>query len=250
MSYSRANMQRTLSQVALKKRNAYRGGDHWIKVTFDSPEAADLACHCSPHPVHGHLVYAELYRGIGPPNDAPIPYSNAGAQIDGLSLPKSFSTNTLSASTLEGSPESSNTASSATATGSGNTRRPSQPFLPRSTTTPNIGSFNTSNPVEAESTALQQRPAAQLRPLRVPGATRAVLLPAEQAFLPTPPRYTGTTGWLLAVFFGSKAEMIGSEVPRTEDGSFDWKNATFYWCFFAWLDSIFGTDMCGLRGDD
>lgn len=244
MSFSRAKMQRSLSQAALKKRNAYRGGEHWIKVTFDSPEAADLACHCSPHPVHGYLVYAEPYRGTGPPEDAPIPYSNAGAQLDTQSLPKSFSTNTLSQATLSGSPESSNTLSSATVTGNQLT----QPSIPRSTTIPNL---STNNPFElsrAGTTALQERPEPIQRPMRVPGATRAVLLPPEQAFLPAAPKSSGPA--FISALIGGKGDIVGSSVPRTEDGAFDWKNASLYWIFFAWLDSIFGTDMCGLKGDD
>ena len=242
MSFNRAKLQRVLSQAALKKRNAYRGGDHWIKVTFDSPEAAELACSCSPHAVHGHLVYAEPYRGTGPPDDAAIPYSNAGAQLDTQSLPKSFSTNTLSADTLSGSPESSNTLSSATITGPA---QPSQSLITRSITTPSLFA-------PGESTALQASGPTgieiQKRPLRVPGAKRAVLLPAEQALLPPKKDYSGALGTLKAL--AAPWDLVGGQVPRLEDGSFDWKTASLYWCFFAWLDSIFGTDICGLKGDD
>lgn len=249
LSFSRAKMQRNLSQAALKKRNAYRGGDHWIKVTFDSPEAADLACHCSPHAVHGFLVYAEPYRGTGPPNDAAIPYSNAGAQIDTQTVPKTFSTANVPHDPISGSPESSNTMSSATATDSVNLRPRNAAALSQGATIPqSIGRFPSENSF-ATTTALQERPAAQPRASRLPGATRAVLLPAEQAFLPAAPRYTGILSALMAPF-GGKSDLIGSQVPRKEDGTFDWVNATFYWCFFAWLDSIFGTDMCGLKGDD
>lgn len=238
LSYNRAKMQRNLSQAALKKRNAYRGGQHWIKVTFDSPEAADLACHRSPHALHGYLVYAELYRGVPPPTDVPVPYSNAGAQVDSQSLPTSFSTNTLT-----GSPTSSNTLSTATVTGND----VAMSALPRSSTLPSFGTVSRLNANESpESSAVQQRP------MRVPGAKRAVLLPADQAFLPAKPRYAGFVASLpiLSLFLSGKGDLIGSQVPRREDGSFDWKTASLYWCFFAWLDAIFGTDMCGIKGDD
>lgn len=237
LSYNRAKMQRSLSQAALKKRNAYRGGQHWIKVTFDSPEAADLACHCSPHALHGYLVYAELYRGVAPPTDAPVPYSNAGAQVDSQSLPTSFSTTTLAFST------SSNTLSTATVTGND----VAMSDRPSNRTVPNVWNMTRSNNTEqAQPSAVQQRP------MRVPGAKRAVLLPADQAFLPAPPRYAGFLASLpiLSLFLGGKGDLIGSQVPRREDGSFDWKTASLYWCFFAWLDSIFGTDICGIKGDD
>ncbi|GAB7356286.1 hypothetical protein MBLNU459_g7091t1 [Dothideomycetes sp. NU459] len=244
LSYNRAKMQRTLSQAALKKRNAYRGGQHWIKVTFDSPEAADLACHCSPHALHGYLVYAEPYRGVAPPTDAPVPYSNAGAQVDSQSLPTSFSTTTLS----NGSPTSSNTLSTATVTGNDIP----QSVLPRGSTLSSFDSQSSRALSRTSTTALDESTSVQQRPLRVAGAKRAVLLPADQAFLPAPARGTGFLGSLpiLGLLFTSKGDVIGSQVPRLEDGSFDWKTASLYWCFFAWLDSILGTDICGLKGDD
>ncbi|KAI5274765.1 hypothetical protein E4T47_02283 [Aureobasidium subglaciale] len=228
LTYSRAKLaQRSLSQAALRKRNAYRGGDHWIKVTFDSPEAADLATHCSPHPIHGFLVYAELFRGSGPPNDAPIPYSNAGAQIDGPSLPPTFSTRDTLTPT-----ESSNTLSSATMT--------AQP-----TSSTNLTQVS-------NTTALASSTPAQKRPMRIPGATRAVLKPADLAFAePSKTVSSSLASWpIINLFVGTKGDVIGSAVPRTDDGNFDWKNASLYWLIFAWLDYWLGTDMCGLRGDD
>ncbi|KAI5203601.1 hypothetical protein E4T39_04093 [Aureobasidium subglaciale] len=228
LTYSRAKLaQRSLSQTALRKRNAYRGGDHWIKVTFDSPEAADLATHCSPHPIHGFLVYAELFRGSGPPNDAPIPYSNAGAQIDGPSLPPTFSTRDTLTPT-----DSSNTLSSATIT--------AQP------------SSSTNLAQISNTTALAPTTPVQKRPMRIPGATRAVLKPADLAFAePSKTVSSSLASWpIINLFVGTKGDVIGSAVPRTDDGNFDWKNASLYWLIFAWLDYWLGTDMCGLRGDD
>ncbi|EKG18095.1 hypothetical protein MPH_04627 [Macrophomina phaseolina MS6] len=132
---------RVLSAAALRKKNTYSGGNHWIKVTFDSPEAADRACHYSPHILHGHAVFAELYRGTGPTRgDVAIPSSHAGLAAD---------------TSLHSSP-----------TNSGGT------------------------------------------------------------------------------------EVIGSEVPRKEDGSFDWEAASMYWKVWAWIDSLLGTDFLGISGDD
>ena len=245
LSYSRAAAQRSLSAAAKKKRNTYYGGDHWIKITFDSAEAADLACDRSPHTLHGHLVYAEPFRGMGPPNDAPIPCSNAGAQLDSQSLPRSFSTNTIPANPSDGSPSaSSKTVSSATVTG-----EIRQAPASRSKSQPNLGAFN---PFESQSSSLAtQEQTVRQRPMRIPGATRAVLLPADQAFLPTQPKYSSliATFPIVGYFFGTKSGSAGSQVPRLEDGSFDWNNAGIYWKFFAWLDSLFGTDLCGLKAD-
>lgn len=235
LSYSRAKAQRSLSAAALRKRNTYRGGDHWIKVTFDSPVAAEMAISQSPHILHGHLVYAEPFVGRGPSKDAPIPATNAGAQIDSLSLPKTFSTHTGAIPDLGGSPTgSSNTVSSATATAPAghNDELVAQP--------------------QGASSALAQQQAPRERPLRIAGATRAVLLPPEQAFLPSQPRYTHVLASLpiINLFVGGKGDGRGELVPRTEDGGFDWKNASLYWKFFAWLDMWLGTDFCGLRGED
>jgi hypothetical protein len=221
MTHSRAKLaQRSLSQVALRKRNAYRGGDHWIKVTFDSPEAADLACHCSPHPIHGFLVYAEPFRGSG--------YSNAGAQIDGPALPSTFSTRDTLTPT-----DSSNTISSAT-------------IQPSTSSTSTLTNNTTST------TALSPTTPAQKRPMRIAGATRAVLKPADLAFAePSKSVSSSLASWpLINLFVGTKGDVIGSAVPRTENGDFDWKNASLYWLIFAWLDYWLGIDTCGLRGDD
>lgn len=50
----------------------YRGGNAWIKVTFDSAAAADRAISHSPHFLQGHWVYAQRFNGTGPEVDQPI----------------------------------------------------------------------------------------------------------------------------------------------------------------------------------
>jgi hypothetical protein len=115
----RAAHYRTLSKGALRKVNEYVGGDHWIKVTFDSAEAAERACHYSPKNIQGYTVYAEMYRGTGPQGgDRPI-------RAEPGSLSQAASPNTVSSATVGGgglgargaaTSQSSATASSATAT--------------------------------------------------------------------------------------------------------------------------------------
>ena len=75
LSISRSALSRSskMPPEALKKVNRYHGGDHWIKVTFDSAEAAERACYYSPHTLNGHIIYAERYRGVGPSVDQAIP---------------------------------------------------------------------------------------------------------------------------------------------------------------------------------
>ena len=64
---------RSLTQAERKMAFNYRGGECWIKVTFDSAEAAERAIYYSPHLIQGHWVYAEAFNGHGPEVDEPIP---------------------------------------------------------------------------------------------------------------------------------------------------------------------------------
>ncbi|WPG97348.1 nucleoporin nup53 [Acrodontium crateriforme] len=239
-SFGRMAMQKSLSKDALRKKNRFAGGHHWIKVTFQSQQAAELACARSPHVLKGHLVYAEPYVGRGPGKDEPIPASNAGAQIYSEGVPKSFSTNTMTGDNGNGSPGGSSTLTSATATNAttaGNTR-PQLSFQIDSRSPPLFGSASGLEQTQSNSeTQLQQRRS------RIAGATQAVLLPPERALMPKQPRQS----WWSS--FGAR-ELIGTTVPRKEDGTFDWDRASFYWRLFCWLDLILGTDMCGLRGDE
>jgi len=72
-----------LSREALQKSRVYKGGNHWIKVTFDSYEAAERACFYSPVEIDGCMVTCEMWNGRGPLSDAPVPTS---AGVDGALL--------------------------------------------------------------------------------------------------------------------------------------------------------------------
>ncbi|KAL9092797.1 MAG: hypothetical protein Q9165_004215 [Trypethelium subeluteriae] len=395
-SASRAASLSRLSQAALRKKNSYVGGEHWIKVTFDSPESADNACRTSPHKVCGYMVYAERFRGVGPDQDVPIFATTNGEVIGTESPPNSQSTCTMSGG-LPDSPESSATASSATATAPGSSasvpaqapaagaEQVSYPNLRRTTSgrrrhplmqtqnasedpeapeeRPARRKFNpyqvnpagtpsgrnmpphtrinppfrvpdSPSPVSSPSHELdpsasapdsaptdtaaaatdsttasrasptpappttplppQQQSQSQPPPptpaprLRIRNARTVTLAPATSAVLPTQP------GWklflaalpLLGVLFaivlgvpsdagesagGSGAggasggssggggggaagrggwEVIGSQVPRREDGGFDWEGAGVWWRVCWWLDGWLGTDLCGMKGDD
>ncbi|KAK3941943.1 hypothetical protein QBC46DRAFT_381325 [Diplogelasinospora grovesii] len=54
------------------KVNNANAGEHWVKVTFESAEAAEAAIYSSPQSILGYLVYAEPYRGIPPSSDEPV----------------------------------------------------------------------------------------------------------------------------------------------------------------------------------
>ncbi|EHY57386.1 hypothetical protein HRR83_002870 [Exophiala dermatitidis] len=65
--------QRNLSREAIRKSRIYNGGQHWIKVTFDSFQAAETACFYSPLEIDGCLVHCEMWHGRGPGADVAIP---------------------------------------------------------------------------------------------------------------------------------------------------------------------------------
>jgi hypothetical protein len=235
-SLSRSAIARAhkIPQEALKKVNKFHGGAHWIKVTFDSAEAADKACFASPHKINGYLVYAERYRGTGPSADVAIPATDEAMR--GLSLsPSQNSTSSTMLSSGNGE-SSTSTASSATAT---------QPAS-QSVTSPSSNTLT--------STATTSALASPGKTPLLRGAKRVVLLPAEKAVLPATSRWQRTFGaWpLLGFFFGSSSnDMIGDQVPLKDDGEFDWEKASLYWKFWALLDFyIFFANFLGLKGDD
>jgi hypothetical protein len=48
-------------------------------------------------------------------------------------------------------------------------------------------------------------------------------------------------------------DIIGNEVPRDENGEFDWSKASFYWKVVWWLDwnlGIFGGDIWRAEKED
>ncbi|KAK6429437.1 hypothetical protein LTR95_014417 [Oleoguttula sp. CCFEE 5521] len=245
--------QRSLSKASLGRKNRFAGGEHWVKITFDSLGAATLAVEKSPHKIKGCLVYAEFWRGAGPQRDEVIWASNAGAQITGDALPMTFSTTAPAVQVERGEldGETEETMSSGTVAGVA-----ADDDTPRGIgqwpSTPNAGRFLASAQQSmalqpsASSTALQpQTPSATLaapRLTRIAGATPAKLLPADMALMPKQPKQSWIA-WL------SGSEIIGATVPRTGDGKFDWERAGVYWRVAFWLDRVMGWDVCGLKGE-
>jgi hypothetical protein len=241
LSLRQARSSGRISKEALRKKNLYDGGEHWIKVTFDSAEAAERACYYSPHVIKGYLVYAEPYRGSGPTNDEAI-LATPAAVASATASPSQRSSATLLSQTPGAS--SSITASSATATANLH-----DPFAP-SPLGLSVASPPTSSSL-GRSTALDSHSSEQRNKPRIRGAKRAILLPAEKALLPS------TTTWqkfanvpIVNLFIGNGSDFIGHQVPRKEDGTFDWENASVYWRFWWCVDYYCWTDWLGLKGDD
>lgn len=230
---SRASQQRAIPEEALTKKNRFAGGDNWIKITFDSQESADRACHASPHVIKGYLVHAEAYRGVYQRDDVPIPATEKAVQSAAAS-PSQASSRT--AQHTSGSP-SSGTASSATA------------MIAQSPTPMPAGADANNMQLQAQSTAVAQKPPGEYT-LRIRGAKKAILLPAEQALLPATSVWQRTlakipvVGWLLS----GGGELIGGAIPRKEDGAFDVEKASVWWRFWYQFDTITGADTCGLKG--
>lgn len=213
------------------------GGEHWVKVTFECAEAADAAVYASPQRILGFLVYAELYRGVPPARDEAIPDADEeGTGRERLRGPfgtpraKSTSFPTSYHSRLNdlqnGSPSNSQVSSQTMETGT-----MSSATATEGTHTPADGTV-----VATGSKAMQKENDGFCR--KVPTARRAVLLPAEQALRPQQSfiqRFLAAIPFL-AWFGGS---IIGNEVPRTDNGDFDWKQASLYWKIIWWLDATF-----------
>lgn len=238
MSLSRSVHSRSgpVPKEALAKVNNYHGGAHWIKVTFNSVEAADRACYNSPHTLHGHVVYAERYRGEAPIRDEAIP-----ATAEHLASVTTSPSQSIS-STVQPNGQSSSTVTSETVTAA----RPRTPetvnLQTNSRTTTTGAATDISSPLRRPKTPL------------IKGAQRVKLMPAENALLPASNRWQQTFGaWpVISFFFGAaSSDIIGNELPRKDDGTFDWEKASWYWTFWALLDYyLFFANFLGLKGDD
>lgn len=256
---------RALTPAETQFAKQYRGGEHWIKVTFDSAEAAERAIEASPHIIGGHYVYAQAFRGVEPDVDEPLLQPRADVQHRSLgmssrpsqtigpsfvqrahlgsrnatTLPRSFTTGAISQSPEHDANEiaspSSSTASSATATGLNypNLRNRHHPQTEenRSSTNPQQETQATPHPQSHT---------------HFPDMPRMAMRPASEAFLPHPTwsesliQRLVNAGWF-------PGDFIGDGAPTLDNGDFDHANASFYWRFMNWIDSVFGTDLCGLK---
>lgn len=249
---SRSVHSRPLTAAEKTLAFKYDGGNHWIKLTCDSAEAAARAVETSPMNIYGHWVYAELWNGKGPDSDQAIPITeddrrqgpfssprpprknsqtlsaafsqNAAHQQRAPStLPRSFNPNTTSQTDLQlvqdADSTSPSTASSATATG---------------VEYPNLRNRHHTEPEQSHEIA--------------PGIPRYVLRPASEALLPQPTFWERQVQWLGAQGL-IPTDFIGHGLPISDNGDFDWAKASWYWRLCYWLDTHVGTDICGFKED-
>ncbi|XXH03173.1 hypothetical protein Hte_009569 [Hypoxylon texense] len=222
------------------KVNRVASGEHWVKVTFESTDAADNAIYASPQKILGHLVFAEPYTGLPPKEDA--------AMLDAVGdvgMVDPFRSNIFRTQP----------------------RRPSQPGAPQPRTgaTPTIdrnangnmqdsplGSQTSTQTIDTATAStvtvtgaipdepqLVPQPPEDMISRKIPGARRVKLLPAEQALAPQKTLQQKLLEWIpLIGWFGGS--MIGNEVPRNEAGEFDFNRASLYWQLMFYLDLWFG----------
>ena len=252
----------------------YAGGNCWIKVTFASHAAADRALATSPHVLHGHWVYASPWTGKGPDVDEPIPVEKGDNEPGALRGPQPPSARAATMTGF-GPVRPSRTGSQQ------NNTLPSN-YRPPWNWSPN--SAESSNTLESSDTLLGPQAQTLLEAsgrreeahvatssLVRAGANGAAtgaevsterdlrsrtfkffpekaneLRDASDALLPSPSWVERLIGSLRQSGLFPK-DVIGSTVPRLEDGSFDWNAASFYWRMCHWLDSFLGTDICGMR---
>ncbi|KAI1766743.1 hypothetical protein GGR53DRAFT_485001 [Hypoxylon sp. FL1150] len=212
-------------------------GEHWVKVTFESLEAADAAIYASPQKIMGHMVFAEHYLGTPPKEDAalldavgdvamadPFRSSHFRERSRRPSQHRTASTSNIERNAngyTQESPSQSSTQTIDTATAS----------------TATVTGVAVEQPLQTAEQQEQQPDDTISR--KIPGARRVKLLPAEQALAPQKTLQQRLLEWIpLIGWFGGS--MIGNEVPRNEVGEFDFNRASLYWQLMFYLDLWFG----------
>lgn len=239
------------------KVNNVDGGEHWIKVTFESADAAAAATYASPQRILGHLVFAEPYRGMPPLEDAAVVdmVGDAGMLQDEQPLSRAQTLRRLQKGKSSTLPRNwqSNPGNGGTS-GADLELHNSPPESRTSTQTIETATLSTATTTGTASTATVTGTALDITQRadrggdepqngdycrRIPTARRAKLLTAEQALLPQQGlmQRIGSRIPLVRWFSGN---MIGDEVPRTENGEFDFNRASLYWRLMYFLDFWFG----------
>ncbi|KAF2969748.1 hypothetical protein GQX73_g3829 [Xylaria multiplex] len=249
--------RQSLTKAESEKVNRIAGGEHWIKVTFESQEAATAALYSSPQTILGHLVYVEPYRSLPPMEDAAVLDMQAGAgMLDDIRRSSSLRERprrpshsrtgsnrtvpgTFQSGTDRGSRASPPESQASTQTLDSATVSASSTTISTATVTGLDASPDVENP---EQEAAQPPPG---RPRPIPGARRIKLLPADEA-LRKSPSWSERMLTLIPLLGWFSGAMIGNEVPRNEVGEFDMNRASFYWKIMYLLDywfRLFGHEL-------
>lgn len=225
-----SSRRRALTPEEKAKALKFAGGEHWIKITFESAEAAETAVDSSPQIIYGYLVSAELYRGVPPTDLKAVP---AVGRTEGPKTPKrkqSNKFNTMPAMSQIGrglqsfSPESASS---------------SQTLDTGTLSTSTITSLPAQSLSHSTSTVLPSIESDTVYCRKIPTAKRIQLLPAERALLPQK-SYSQRIMSKIPLLSWFSSDIIGSQIPTKDDGQFDWANASFYWRIVYWIDGWTG----------
>ncbi|KAI1748807.1 hypothetical protein F4782DRAFT_534087 [Xylaria castorea] len=251
-----------LTRAEREKVNKIAGGEHWIKVTFESQEAASAALYASPQTILGHLVYAEPYRSLPPMENVaildvvgdvgmfeenPRPNSlrdparrpsqsrydhrrNSSRSLQSAATDRISRAGTNPGAWPSGSQVSGESVDSAT--------------VSASSATISTATVTGSEPMP-EGNEPEPEVIPTTRSRRIPSARRVTLLPADAALRKSPTWSESVLAFipLLGWFSGA---MIGNEVPRNDVGEFDMNRASLYWKIMYWLDywfRLFGHEL-------
>ena len=232
--------RRALTPEEKAKAFRFAGGETWIKITFESAEAAEAAVDSSPQTILGYTVHAELYRGVPP-----------SAPDEAIPAHREQRTNT---------PRSRNTMSRSTTTPNMSLRRRdifdvSPVDSQASTQTLDTATLSTASTVTASTATITGGPA-NIVPSEsefckaIPTAKRIKLMPLEQALMPQQ-SYTQKFLAKIPLVNWFTTDIIGSAVPRRATGEFDWANASLYWRLIYLFDTLVGWfDVAGEDKED
>jgi hypothetical protein len=241
---------RTQPLTAEEKAKAlsWAGGSHWIKITFESAEGAEAAVDASPQTIQGYVVHAELYRGVPPAADEAILAGSQRPQTLGSAMGKNYFNVQRPSSTLPRSftnPAMSQIGrgeNNISPTGSGSSSQTLDTATLSTGTGVTTGTVSSGTVVGQPTTtaSITQVDPSDIYCRLIPTAKKVQLLPAEQALLPSK-SYTKKVMAQIPFLNWFTTDMIGSSVPRLENGEFDYQKASLYWCMIYWLDwMLFG----------
>lgn len=243
---------RPLTEEERKKVNSFAGGSNWIKITFENEEAAEIAIEKSPQEVSGFYVFAERYRSMPPTETKEVLASTYKKELERRRSRDSMG------------PAAGRRLEMAE-------RRQQASTLPRSYTVPGRlgtdGLFSHVETPETESTfdtatVSSSQPSGVLGDSykdshestedsthcrKIPTAKKIQLLPASDALMPKRSFSKKVLANVPIISFFT-SDIIGSQVPRQDNGDFDWALASFYWKIMWWLDfwfSLCGGDLAG-----
>ena len=273
------NRQQPLTPAERSKVTRVAGGEHWIKITFESAAAADAAVYASPQKILGHLVYAEPYRGLPPKEDAAVvdvigdaamfdPNNRTNTLFgkrrpsqgkNGRFAPKTTG-NTLPRTWAVGNPRKQNqpepdvsplgsqttTQTMDTGTASTTTATDARPVaMPPPDLFAGIGNYPAEDTAHDSTTQANDGNPAAAPPQEDSAYCRRIPTARRVKLLPAEQAVAPQPSPIqvllarIPLIGWFSGSMIGSEVPRNELGEFDLARASLFWRLMYYLDYWF-----------